>query len=910
MISPSESQKTQQQILPNFGFCQDKQIFQHDLNENNINQQHQKILSKIEEKPNIKQNKHILERMHDEQSHDEEHELRGYEWIQSTNEEDFQIMKNVCYLEQFLDMYDDLEEEDFLHLDIPQFMQYLENSESESESIQSDEEEMEDQFEDNDLIQNVNTHRYSESRLLNTNLKNEQGVKKTDEFQKFDQPANNAESTMNAEAVVKNNKIITNMKNKGKNQMSQNSIDSQREDDIYSQINQKGKAKRYQSSLALLAQEQFIRISKYGDIALTSNIARKNPKSDDFYDQEDSFIDDDQVDTELKQLAICEADYDDFFMVEGGLQDLVKSSEFRERLKDIQEYRDTKKIENHLKTDKKEKQPNPKIKISSENSKNLSFNEKKQQGLNLLMDAEDEEDDKQIKKKKKNAAKNKKQFDLLHLKQPTFQEEMLQNAQNTKIQPAKTQPNEKLTKNYKKQNQKSTKDSCEQISNNEIDLKSKDMAQQDTKAKAEGDNTNKIICLQNINNIHQQNQQAAYDQQISRKRTKKSSNPIPEIPEKIEISKQQRKKKSTQKPKQSGNQDEDELAKAVIVIDDTDEEQQIQNQKRNSTTIDKSQEVNQIQQKQNIGFAENQSTPGKLQQQLSNSKPIIQINVSSSKKLNENSNNQPQPKDRIRLVKALKIKHTYSDTRDTENYIKTRSQRNESKSASQQDIDSVSEMLPSTKNNKTEQYKKNNQKSLQNLESNSIQSLQDMQINKKRNANSVDQKQISYLKDIKQSEEISQSKVAKRSLSLVNSKVFLEEQPLEFKSKIDEQQSQKLKRKIINPKKKDQLDSVDNKKESRNSGNYNKDQQKTENNNNNSTNENDSMINKLKQNLDQAEQKVQKSNKSKKDKDKSQEADVMVLQKNITKTDKRKRDKDIAEEANIIAQKSDKRIKE
>ncbi|KAL4449282.1 hypothetical protein ABPG74_015664 [Tetrahymena malaccensis] len=894
MISPSESQKSQQQALPNFSFCQDKQIFQCNVNGNIVNQQPQKIQSKIEEKLNIKQNKYILEKMHDEQYPDELHELRGYEWIQSTNEEEFQIMKNVCYLEQFLDMYDDLEEQDFLHLDIPQFMQYLENSESESESILSDGEEMDDQFEDNNLIIDVNAPGISESRFSNANFNSEQGVKKADEFQKLNLPENSTES-MSADAVVKSNKNIINMKNKGKIQMSQNSIDSQREDDIYSQINQKGKAKRYQSSLALLAQEQFIRISKYGDIALTSNIARKNPKSDDFYDQEDSFIDDDQVDTELKQLAICEADYDDFFMVEGGLQDLVKSSEFRERLKDIQEYRDTKKIENHLRTDKKEKIQNPKTKIiHHENNKNSNENQKKQQGLNLLMDAEDEEDDKLMKRKKKNVAKNKKQFDLLHLKQPTFQEEIIQDTQNTKNQHSKAQPIQKLTKNQKKQNQKSTQNSCEQIQNNNFDLNSKNTIQH--AMKAEDQNSKNISCLQNVNNFEEQNKQAVHDQHVPQKRTKKPSNPFPENPQKIEANQQQRKKRSSQKPQQLQNKSESN--KTVIIIDD---EQPIQNQQ--IPIIDKSKEFDQ--KKQNIDFVEKQSTPAKLEQSVNKNKPTIQINVSSSKKMNEDSNNTFLTQDKqnkIKFVKTITIKGSQIQLKDAENQVKTRSQRNESKSASQQDGDSVCEILSSSNNNRTERSSKDNKKLFGNLEKSSVQSLQNMQIIKKRSTNSVDGKQISQLKDIKQVDEISQQKKAKRSLSLVNSKVFLEEQPLEFKTNTEEQLGQKLKRKIVNPKKKQQSDLIDI-KESRKSDNTNIQQI-----NGNNNEQNDSMSVQLKQNIDQTEIKVRKSNKSKKEK--SQEAEVIVLQKNIIKTDKRKRDKDIAEEANIIAQKIDKRIKE
>ncbi|KAL4498592.1 hypothetical protein ABPG72_019710 [Tetrahymena utriculariae] len=900
MNSLSESQKPQQQILPNFSFCQDKQMFNCNVNENTANQQPQKISSKIEEKPKIIQKKYVLEKMHDELIPDEQQELRDYEWIQSTNEEEFQIMKNVCYLEQFLDMYDDLQEKDLLHLDIPQFMKYLENSESESESILSDGEEMEDQFEDNILIQDVNTHGQSESRLFNPNFKEEQGVKKIDEFQMLNLPTNNTE-TMSADAIVKNNKHITNMKNKGKNQMSQNSIDSQREDDIYSQINQKGKAKRYQSSLALLAQEQFIRISKYGDIALTQNIARKNPKSDDFYDQEDSFIDDDQVDTELKQLAICEADYDDFFMVEGGLQDLVKSCEFRERLKDIQEYRDTKKIENHLKTDKKEKQPNPKPKIHSENYKNQNENEKKQQALNLLMDAEDEEDDKQMKKKKKNVAKNKKQFDLLHLKQPTFQEEIIQDTQNANAQLPKPQQIEKQTKNQKRVNQKSTKNSCEQSSNNNIDLNNKNAAQQN--AKAEGENSNKISCQQSIKNIDEQNKQSIHDQRISQKRTKKSSNPYPDNPQKIEDKQQQKKKMSTQRPEQQENQYYDEKNHITIIIDDEDE-QPIQNSQRNSTIFDKSKELNQKTQNQNIDFVENQSTPAKLEQSVNKNKPNIQINVSSSKKQNEDSNNFCQPQNKIRFVKTLIIKGSQSQLKDCENQVKTRSQRNESKAVSQQEEDSVCDILTSSKNNRAEKQNKDGQKFFGNLENNSV-NLQDIQINKRRGANSVDDKQISQLKNIRQIDEISQQNSVKKSLSLVNSKVFLEEQPLELNSKADKQLSQKLKRKIVNPKKKEQSDLTEI-KDNRKSDNLYIQQ----NNSNSNTNQSESMIDKLKQNIDQAELKVQKSNKSKKVSDKSQEADVMVLQKNITKTDKRKRDKDIAEEATITAQKSDKRIKE
>lgn len=75
--------------------------------------------------------------------------MRGYEWIQSTNKEDFEVMKNVCYLEQFIDLYDDFDKNELIHLDIPQFLQYMGNSGSESSSILSDDEELDDQFEEN-----------------------------------------------------------------------------------------------------------------------------------------------------------------------------------------------------------------------------------------------------------------------------------------------------------------------------------------------------------------------------------------------------------------------------------------------------------------------------------------------------------------------------------------------------------------------------------------------------------------------------------------------------------------------------------------------------------------------------------------------------------------------------------------
>ncbi|KAL4449279.1 hypothetical protein ABPG74_015661 [Tetrahymena malaccensis] len=71
----------------------------------------------IEEKLIIRQNKCIIKKCMMSKILVNNMNLE-YESIYPTNEQEFQIMKNGCCLEQFLDMYDDLEEYYLLHLDI------------------------------------------------------------------------------------------------------------------------------------------------------------------------------------------------------------------------------------------------------------------------------------------------------------------------------------------------------------------------------------------------------------------------------------------------------------------------------------------------------------------------------------------------------------------------------------------------------------------------------------------------------------------------------------------------------------------------------------------------------------------------------------------------------------------------
>jgi hypothetical protein len=61
------------------------------------------------------------------------------------------------------------------------------------------------------------------------------------------------------------------------------------------------------------------RIRKYGDIDLNNNIAKKNDKEGttnvNFYNKDDSFIDDSQIDNNVKQFAICNANMEDYTVI-------------------------------------------------------------------------------------------------------------------------------------------------------------------------------------------------------------------------------------------------------------------------------------------------------------------------------------------------------------------------------------------------------------------------------------------------------------------------------------------------------------------------------------------------------------------------------------------------------------------
>lgn len=67
------------------------------------------------------------------------------------------------------------------------------------------------------------------------------------------------------------------------------------------------------NSVQLIAREHQQRLLKFGDIVQCNKIAKKTSGKDKgYYDLDDDFICDDEVDADLKQLAICDAKITDF----------------------------------------------------------------------------------------------------------------------------------------------------------------------------------------------------------------------------------------------------------------------------------------------------------------------------------------------------------------------------------------------------------------------------------------------------------------------------------------------------------------------------------------------------------------------------------------------------------------------
>ena len=78
-----------------------------------------------------------------------------------------------------------------------------------------------------------------------------------------------------------------------------------------------------------IIEDQYMRIKKYGDIVSQKDIARKTGAIDkeqgnqDFYDLDDPFLCDDEIDVGLQSLAICEAKLEDFVVFKGVNKSVV-----------------------------------------------------------------------------------------------------------------------------------------------------------------------------------------------------------------------------------------------------------------------------------------------------------------------------------------------------------------------------------------------------------------------------------------------------------------------------------------------------------------------------------------------------------------------------------------------------------
>ncbi len=66
-----------------------------------------------------------------------------------------------------------------------------------------------------------------------------------------------------------------------------------------------------------------MRYQKYGDIEIANNITKKSGNNFNFYNQDDPFINDKELDIDLKEMAIVESYIEDYHSFSGGLSEFI-----------------------------------------------------------------------------------------------------------------------------------------------------------------------------------------------------------------------------------------------------------------------------------------------------------------------------------------------------------------------------------------------------------------------------------------------------------------------------------------------------------------------------------------------------------------------------------------------------------
>ena len=92
-----------------------------------------------------------------------------------------------------------------------------------------------------------------------------------------------------------------------------------------------------------IIKDQYLRILKYGNISSFQSKEKKTPEKlknqEAEYDLDDSFIDDSEMDQGLIKMEVYQGQFNDYFCFEGGLNALLNTEHYKNRLNDLENIR-------------------------------------------------------------------------------------------------------------------------------------------------------------------------------------------------------------------------------------------------------------------------------------------------------------------------------------------------------------------------------------------------------------------------------------------------------------------------------------------------------------------------------------------------------------------------------------------